>query len=210
MVKSCGHPEIFFFFVCANLSEYWWFQAKQFTRLLEFIKLYKQNSLGEFFFSHYLPKIYFGFRNSCQLNEFRMILNNKNSNNNSNNTNSNNNDSNKILIIIMIMMMMMMMMMIVMVMVMMMMMLLLMMIIQLCYGTHIHPLLSFSCFIPFLRCELKSTAKKKKWKMFWKQHFKASPKNCKSFPNSVFMCSLKSGLRARWEHVSQSFILSHQ
>ena len=106
----------------------------------------------------------------------------------------------KILITIMIMMMMMvMMLMLMMVVVMMMlimvvvmmMMLLMMMMIQLFYGTHIHPLLSFSCFVSFLRCELKSTAKKKKWKMFWKQHFKASPKNCKSLPNSVLICSLK-------------------
>ena len=29
----------------AIFSKYWWFQTKRFTRLLEFIKLYKQNSL---------------------------------------------------------------------------------------------------------------------------------------------------------------------
>ena len=36
-------------FFCANFSTYWWFQTKQFTRLLEFTKLYKQNPLVNLF-----------------------------------------------------------------------------------------------------------------------------------------------------------------
>ena len=39
--NSRGHPK--------NISECSWFQIKQFTRLLEFIKLYKQNSLENVF-----------------------------------------------------------------------------------------------------------------------------------------------------------------
>ena len=36
--------------IISNFSKYPWFQTKQFTRLLEFIKLYKQNPLEIFFF----------------------------------------------------------------------------------------------------------------------------------------------------------------
>ena len=46
---------MFWFFVClffANLSKCWWFQTEPFTRLVEFMKHYKQNQLD--FFSHYL------------------------------------------------------------------------------------------------------------------------------------------------------------
>ena len=44
-------------FFSSNFSEYWWFQTKQFTRLLEFIKLYKTKPTGNFFHFHYLPKL---------------------------------------------------------------------------------------------------------------------------------------------------------
>ena len=46
-----------------NFSKYWWFQTKQFTRLLEFIKLYKQilNTLEKLFYFHFLPRLHFGF-----------------------------------------------------------------------------------------------------------------------------------------------------
>ena len=37
----------------AIFSKYWWFQTKQFTRLLEFIKVYKQNPLDKFIFTMY-------------------------------------------------------------------------------------------------------------------------------------------------------------
>ena len=36
--------------IFAIFSKYWWFQTKWFTRLLEFIKLYKQNPLRFFIF----------------------------------------------------------------------------------------------------------------------------------------------------------------
>ena len=56
-----------------NFSKYWWFQTKQSTRLLEFIKLSKETHCRFFFFSfffftiYYLPKLYFGFKHveSC-------------------------------------------------------------------------------------------------------------------------------------------------
>ena len=48
---------LFFF---ADFSKYWWFQTKQVTWFLEFIKLYKQNQLEIFFSPYYLPKLYFG------------------------------------------------------------------------------------------------------------------------------------------------------
>ena len=62
MVKFLGASQKFF----ANFSKYWSFPTKQFTRLLEFIKLYKQNPLDIFFLSFslkekLLPKLYFGF-----------------------------------------------------------------------------------------------------------------------------------------------------
>ena len=39
------------------------FQTKQLTGLLEFIKLYfKQNPSEDFFFLHYLPKLYMAFK----------------------------------------------------------------------------------------------------------------------------------------------------
>ena len=41
-----GIPKMLVF---AIFSKYWWFQTKQFTRLLEFIKLYKQNPLEKIF-----------------------------------------------------------------------------------------------------------------------------------------------------------------
>ena len=50
MVKILGSI-LTTFFVVANFSKYWWFQTKQFTRLLEFIKLCKQNPCRHFFFS---------------------------------------------------------------------------------------------------------------------------------------------------------------
>ena len=50
-------------FLSGNFSNYGWLQTKQFTRLLEFIKLYKQNPLMMiFFFSHYfIPELHIGF-----------------------------------------------------------------------------------------------------------------------------------------------------
>ena len=36
------------------------FRKKQFIKLLEFIKLYGLNPLENFFYFHYLPKLYFG------------------------------------------------------------------------------------------------------------------------------------------------------
>ena len=47
MLTFSGASQIFFFF--CNFSKYWWFQTKRFTRLLEFIKLYKQNPVEKFF-----------------------------------------------------------------------------------------------------------------------------------------------------------------
>ena len=41
----------FLFFVVANISKYWWFQPKNFTGLLGFIKLYKQKPFDFFSFT---------------------------------------------------------------------------------------------------------------------------------------------------------------
>ena len=50
-----------FFFVAIFSSKYWWFHTKWLTGLLEFIKRYKQNPLENFFYFHYLAKLYIGF-----------------------------------------------------------------------------------------------------------------------------------------------------
>ena len=64
----------------ANFSKYLWFKTKQFTGLLEFVKLYKQNSLKKLFLLHYLPKLYIGFKLKQRLkpiqnnSQFSLIL----------------------------------------------------------------------------------------------------------------------------------------
>ena len=45
-----------------NPSKYRWFQTKQFTRLLEFTKLYKENPLEKENNVHYLSKLCIGFK----------------------------------------------------------------------------------------------------------------------------------------------------
>ena len=60
--KFGGTPKMIVF---ANFSKYRWFQAKQFTRLLEFIK-----PIREIFYFHNLPKLYIGFK----LPESNLIL----------------------------------------------------------------------------------------------------------------------------------------
>ena len=47
MVKLWGGIPPFFFF--CNISKYWLFQTKQFTRLLEFIKLYNKTQINLLF-----------------------------------------------------------------------------------------------------------------------------------------------------------------
>ena len=59
MVEFRGHPENVKFY--AIFSEYWWFQTKRFTGLLELVQLYKQN-LFFFIHFHHLLKLYIGFK----------------------------------------------------------------------------------------------------------------------------------------------------
>ena len=52
MVKFSGASrKCFVVVVVAIFSKHWWFQTKQFIRLVEFIKLYKLNPLEIFLFS---------------------------------------------------------------------------------------------------------------------------------------------------------------
>ena len=66
MVKFSGAlaEKAFVCFCFSKFSKYWWFQTKQFTRLLEVMILYKQNRdffiNFFFFFFYFLTKLYFG------------------------------------------------------------------------------------------------------------------------------------------------------
>ena len=58
MVKFSGHPESVIFWQFYQNIDVW-----RFTRLLEFIKLYKQNPLENFFIFTIYQKLYIGFNN---------------------------------------------------------------------------------------------------------------------------------------------------
>ena len=61
MVTFLGASQKWYFFVF--FSKYWWFQTKWFSRVLEFMKLYKQNPLEKILiFNYNLPKLYIGLK----------------------------------------------------------------------------------------------------------------------------------------------------
>ena len=60
-----------------NISKHWWFETKQFTRLWEFIKLYKEIPLEIFFWGvyfHYLPKLYIGWKKHLIMTSFNQSI----------------------------------------------------------------------------------------------------------------------------------------
>ena len=72
MVKYLGALKRMYLLLQSSQNIDAFLKTKQFTRLLEFMKHYKQNPFRDFFF-HYLPKLYFGFNISVKRYIITMI-----------------------------------------------------------------------------------------------------------------------------------------
>ena len=76
---SAASQKCFFFFFGGGgvqiFQTFCWFQTKQFTRLLEFIKLYKQNTLDNFVFIIYQNCILALYNKHCMDATFHLSVN---------------------------------------------------------------------------------------------------------------------------------------